>query len=446
MSVRAMPAAAAALVLLTCVGRPQAPAVVAADDPPDLAPAVEPEPWRVLVDMEIEFQPPDPLDVEVFPDPPTELPRGAVQERWDLDRPQLDRSSLSTWCKSPRVPNACARVKQDVRGAVVTSYRYEYEHGKPSLVSSRHASGSRFERCWYDALGGVTRRQIHEQSGTRWSTCTRQVGYDEHGVLLFSESLDSSSSDLVASGNTYAGCHGSAVVYDISSSEGRPSQIARYQIDYMHDEDFELDQIETHTWIGDRIAQTDFHDGTGRWTHSLLYLWHRDYVRRSEVYPSKTPGSARVGRSTIHLRRGPYDYVPVFDAPDTRWEHTIADDITTSTKYVGELIVERRRVQLIGDERRTLTVEQRPPDGEDLVTTQRWDWSPDRVVVDRDDGRETYLFDCSELPPIDESFDPATPPPLPLREWTEVPRPQSVEQELCGQYEQDCDDWDDGED
>ena len=48
------------------------------------------------------------------------------------------------------------------------------------------------------------------------------------------------------------------------------------------------------------------------------------------------------------------------------------------------------------------------------------------MVVALPDGRTTYLLDCSELPPIDQEHDPNCPPPLPVREWTEMPRPLPV--------------------
>ncbi|PRP91691.1 hypothetical protein [Enhygromyxa salina] len=51
-----------------------------------------------------------------------------------------------------------------------------------------------------------------------------------------------------------------------------------------------------------------------------------------------------------------------------------------------------------------------------LATVEAWDWSvPGRAVVNRHDGREVFLFDCSNEPPFESLIDPNNPPPRPVR-------------------------------
>lgn len=92
------------------------------------------------------------------------------------------------------------------------------------------------------------------------------------------------------------------------------------------------------------------------------------------------------------------------------------DDVETVTKVVGELAVERRRFVLVEDERRPLSVEQLDSERVGVVTVEQWDWSsPDRVTVERPDGSDVYMLDCSELSPIDSLVDPDCQPPRPIR-------------------------------
>jgi hypothetical protein len=78
--------------------------------------------------------------------------------------------------------------------------------------------------------------------------------------------------------------------------------------------------------------------------------------------------------------------------------------------------VERRRFTDADGERRPLTVEQLLPEVAGLAVAARWDRSaPDRVVAHRHDGRDVYLLDCTELPPIDDLVDLNCPPPRPIR-------------------------------
>lgn len=143
---------------------------------------------------------------------------------------------------------------------------------------------------------------------------------------------------------------------------------------------------------------------------SKLYTWSGELLRIDRFEPPVEDHNAG-HKMEIHLRRGPSDYVPLYQAPQTRWEYSTGGGVETVTKFVGDLAVERRRFVFVGDERRPLTVEQLAPEP---VTIEEWDWSgPDRVIVERLDGRDLSMLDCSELPPIGSLIDPDCPPPRP---------------------------------
>jgi hypothetical protein len=175
-------------------------------------------------------------------------------------------------------------------------------------------------------------------------------------------------------------------------------------------------------WANGHLARHDWFNGNGTWYESKVFTVSGELLR-IDLYSPQTH-KAGPDRVNIYERRGPGKYVPIYTAPETHWEYTTADGVETQTKFVGELVVERRRFSAdeAEGERRPLSVEQLVPEVVGLATVEQWDWSsPDRVIVQRHDGRDVYLLDCSGLAPIDDLVDPDCPPPRPVRDSVDWP-------------------------
>ncbi|KIG17341.1 hypothetical protein DB30_03398 [Enhygromyxa salina] len=173
-----------------------------------------------------------------------------------------------------------------------------------------------------------------------------------------------------------------------------------------------LDSIVEYQWDGDRITRTDRFNADGSWDSTWVYTWVDDLLRVDSISADYRDTASLGTADDIYQRKGPSDYVPLFSSPNEHWEYSTANGVETVTKFAGELPIERKRFEVVDGYKRTLTVERILPEVLGLAMVEVWDWSVDgRAVVNRHDGREVILFDCSNEPPIESLIHPNAPPP-----------------------------------
>lgn len=406
-------------IALACVGRQHVDSSISAEQTPSASPpAPAPAPWESLLALELDFVPPEPLSPADIPIPPTELPPardGDVLQVEDvpvLYWPNLDLPcGLYTTVPYITVPY-CSHRRWDHRGDLVRESRIAYVGDQVELTAEFSERRTELRRCWYDAAGRIIKRQ--KQKGEYWNpgcpvwdVSTTRIGYDELGGPVFVEEVDEI--HFPGSGSR-PGDSLMTIFYPVYEN-GLPIHLDVIETNLGFDYT-DIVEISNFEWEDGRLVRTDNFGSDGAWEASRVLTWSENVLRVDRFEPDRE-GSTVI----IYERRGPADYVRRYPRSETHWEYAIEDGVKTSSKFVGELLVERRRFAVVGDDRRPLSIERLVPDVLGLVVVERWDWSqPDRGVVERQDGsREEYLLDCSQLPPIDSLVDPDCPPPKPLR-------------------------------
>ncbi len=409
---------------LACVGRQHVEVATGAEQSASAAndsesnSRTEPD-WRSLAEIELAFVPPEPLATKDMPGLPTELPPTHDGPLLAIEQlPIVIWPNLALPCQ-PRPPiSYCSHQHSDKRGTQLSNRRIDYVGEQMALIvdASPDRGASTLERCWYDGTGRVIKRQRQRSERAAsgcpvWNVSTTRLGYDELGGPVFVEELNERY--LPGRPEPSPGESGTTI-YRPTYEDGSPTHLATF--DTSPDFDYaDLSYLNIYVWEADRISRIDSFDASGAWNASKVFTWSGNLLRVDWFKPSN-PSATAGSTVRIYEHRGPDSYVPIYETPETHWEYAVVDGVESSSKFVGELLVERRRFSVDGDERRPLTVEQLVPDVEGLAVVESWDWSQgSRVTVDRPEGRDIYWLDCSALPPIESLVDPDCPPPEPLR-------------------------------
>lgn len=421
-----------ALVLLGCVtpptlGPPQDAASTTATPDAD----AEQTEARSLGELDIPFEAPPPRDPVTFPKPPSSYPEhdgssGRVASIWPDGRhgwPDADTDCYP----APIIDRMCGYHEYDAAGAARLSVRLDYTGDEVTRATflgyPEHIM--RIDSCVYDSSDKVLRRVFQSRHGHDacggWGLGLFTHAYDEHGALTLSAEGRWSVSGSGYEGAPEAGALVHLPTYD---NDGRIIEHWQYETDAVEDlisaealDTLQLSEFELFTWQEDELVRMDRFGPDGHWRLTRVFTRLGDLLRLDEVRHDAKNTASLETPEWIYQRLTAGELRPVFRGPDQRWEYEQAEGVEVERKFSGDVLVERRRFEVVQGQRRLLTVEKLVPEVVGLRVVESWDWSrADRVIVERQDGRVVYLLDCSGEPSLESLVDPGCPPPRPL-DW-----------------------------